>query len=137
METDATFHIVDYVVFAIVLLLSAGIGIFYAVVGGKQKTTQEFFMADRSMTSLPVAISVLASFFSASTLLGNPAEIYQYGTQFWISVFGAMCAPVTGALLFGPMFFRLRIVSVFEVHVVNFYIIFKFIIVLLFFFKTC
>ena len=60
-------------------------------------------------------MSVLASFFSASTLLGTPAEVYQYGAMYWVSVLGACLAPVTGALLFGPMFFTLRVVSVFQV----------------------
>ena len=109
-----TFHIADYVVFGLMLLVSSGIGIFYACAGGKQKSTNEFLMADRSMKSLPVALSVLASFFSASTLLGTPAEIYEYGVQYWISVFGAILAPISGALLFGPMFFKLKLVSVFE-----------------------
>jgi Na+/proline symporter len=109
------FQIADYIVFGAMLLISAGIGVYYAFAGGKQRTNREFLMADRSMRSLPVALSVLASFFSASTLLGTPAEIYEYGIQYWISVFGAMLAPLTGAFLFGPMFFNLKIVSVYEV----------------------
>ncbi|KAJ8299392.1 hypothetical protein KUTeg_023452 [Tegillarca granosa] len=109
-----TFHPADYGVFGAVLAISAGIGVFHALTGGRQRTTSEFLMANRDMRYLPVALSVLASFFSASTLLGTPAEIYQYGTQYWISVFGAVLAPITGALLFGPLFFRLKLVSVFE-----------------------
>ena len=113
------FHVADYIVFGGMLLISITIGIYHACAGGKQKSTKEFFMANQSMRSLPVALSVLASFFSASTLLGTPAEIYQYGTQYWISVFGAMCAPITGALLFGPLFFKLKVVSVFQVCLSN------------------
>ncbi|XP_062621299.1 sodium-coupled monocarboxylate transporter 1-like [Saccostrea cucullata] len=108
------FQIADYIIFGAMLLISAAIGVYYACAGGKQRTNREFLMADRSMRSLPVALSVLASFFSASTLLGTPAEIYEYGIQYWISVFGAMLAPLTGAFLFGPIFFNLKIVSVYE-----------------------
>ena len=60
----------DYVVFAVVLGISALIGVYYALAGGKQKSQKEYLMANRSMSALPVALSVLASFFSASTLLG-------------------------------------------------------------------
>ena len=67
----ATFSAWDYVVFVTVLLISAAIGLFHACTGGRQKSTQEFLMANRSMSALPVALSVLASFFSASTLLGR------------------------------------------------------------------
>lgn len=114
------FHAADYAVFGGMLLVSMGIGIYHACAGGKQKSTKDFLMANQSMRSLPVALSVLASFFSASTLLGTPAEIYEYGTQYWISVFGAMLAPVTGTLLFGPMFFKLKVVSVFQVSFITF-----------------
>lgn len=109
------FQLADYIIFGVMLLISVGIGVFYACAGGKQQTNREFLMADRSMRSLPVALSVLAIFFSASTLLGTPAEVYVYGIQYWISVFGAILAPLTGAFLFGPMFFKLKIVSVYEV----------------------
>lgn len=36
----------------------------------------------RSMSTLPMTLSLVASFMSAITLLGVPAEIYAAGTQF-------------------------------------------------------
>ena len=64
MDTKNTFSVWDYVVFSLVLLFSAAIGIFYGCTGGKQKTTKEFLMADRKMNFIPVAMSLLASFMS-------------------------------------------------------------------------
>ena len=49
----------DYVVFSLMLAVSAAIGIFYGCKGSKQKTTKEFLMANRSMSIVPVAISIL------------------------------------------------------------------------------
>lgn len=66
-----TFRIVDYVVFGSVLLISLGIGIFYARRGKKDNTTSSFLMADRQMSILPVSMSLLASFLSAITILGK------------------------------------------------------------------
>ena len=40
----------DYVVFSLVLAVSAGIGIFYGCIKSRQKTTHEFLMAERQMT---------------------------------------------------------------------------------------
>lgn len=114
MATGNTFSVADYVVFAAMLVVSAAIGVYYACAGGKQQSTREFLMADNSMRFLPLSLSVLASFFSASTLLGTPAEIYQFGSMYWISVFSASLAPIAGALLFGPMFFNIKVVSVFQ-----------------------
>lgn len=123
MTEVPTFSVWDYVVFSVVLLISAGIGMYHACMGGKQKSTKEFLLANRSMSAIPVALSVLASFFSASTLLGTPAEVYLRGTQYWMSVWGAMLAPVAGAYLFGPMFHKMQVVSVFEVKKKSYYFI--------------
>ena len=115
-ETEvANFSAWDYVVFGLILAISACIGLYHACTGGKQKTKEEFLLAGKTMSSLPIALSVLASFFSASTLLGTPAEIYLQGITYWLSVFGAIMAPVVGAYLFGPFFHRMQIISVFEV----------------------
>lgn len=105
----------DYIVFTLVLLVSAGIGVFYGCTGGKQKTTREFLMADRSMSVLPVTLSLLASFMSAITLLGTPAEIYVYGTQYWMMWLGYCIMIPLCAHVYHPIFFRLKLTSMFEV----------------------
>ena len=50
----------DYVVLAIVLLLSAAIGFYYAFTGGRQKTTKEYLFADKNVHWIPVSCSLLA-----------------------------------------------------------------------------
>ena len=74
----------------------------------------EYLNASSSMGMIPIALSLLASFFSATSLLGNPAEIYQYGMQYYISVLGMIMAPAIGAFITGPMFSKLKVASVFE-----------------------
>ena len=39
----------DYLVFVAMLAVSAVIGVYYACIGGKQSTTDEFLMAGRNM----------------------------------------------------------------------------------------
>lgn len=113
------FGAVDYVVFAIMLALSTFIGIYHAFAGGRQKTTQEFLLANRSMMSLPVAVSLLASFMSAITILGVPAEIYTFGTEYWFIVVSYVpLFPIT-ALVFVPVFHGLDITSSYEVGYVQ------------------
>lgn len=72
-------------------------------------------MADRSMSVLPVTLSLLASFMSAITLLGTPAEIYVYGTQYWMIWLGCCIMIPLCAHVYHPVFFRLKLTSVFEV----------------------
>ena len=57
--------------------------------------TNEYLTGNSSISSVPIAFSLLASFYSATSLLGIPAEVYQYGIQYWIGVFGMMLTPVS------------------------------------------
>lgn len=109
------FLAVDYVVFALLLAASVGIGLYYALSGGRQRTTQEFLMADRSMRCLPVSLSLIASFQSAVAIIGVPAEIYTHGTQYWF----IGCAYILGLLIpahvFIPLLYRLKLSSAYQV----------------------
>ncbi|CAG5122153.1 unnamed protein product, partial [Candidula unifasciata] len=70
------FGVLDYILFVAMLVVSAAIGVYFATKGGKQRTQGEYLLANRSMSILPVAISILVSFISAILILGTPAEIY-------------------------------------------------------------
>ena len=76
--------------------------------------TSEFIMANSTMRTIPIAFSLLASFYSATSLLGMPAEVYQYGIQYWMMVFGQMTCPLLGAFITGPFFAKLKVLSIFE-----------------------
>jgi Na+/proline symporter len=78
------FHIVDYAIFVLVLLVSVGIGLYHAFTERKQWTTKAFFLANRQMNTLPVALSILVSFISGILVLGTPVEIYTRGTQLFM-----------------------------------------------------
>ncbi|XP_036003001.1 solute carrier family 5 member 6a isoform X2 [Fundulus heteroclitus] len=109
------FTTVDYVIFALLLVASAGIGLFYAFSGGRQRTTQEFLMADRSMSCLPVSLSLLATFQSAVAILGAPSEVYAFGTQYWFLGCSYFLGLLIPAHVFIPIFYRLRLSSAYEV----------------------
>ncbi|NWI84484.1 SC5A8 protein, partial [Pitta sordida] len=108
------FTVWDYVVFAAMLLISAVIGVYYAFVGGGQKTSKDFLTAGRSMSALPVALSLTASFMSAVTVLGTPAEIYRYGAIFCIFAITYGLVVLCSAEIFLPVFYKLGITSTYE-----------------------
>lgn len=114
-DGSARLSVVDYVVFVMVLVISASIGIYHACTGGKQKTTQEFFVADRKMPFVPVGFSLLASWMSAIALLGTPSEVYVYGTMFWYIGGSYIFMSIITANVFIPTFYNLRLTSVYEV----------------------
>uniref|UniRef100_A0A1I8HK47 DUF418 domain-containing protein n=1 Tax=Macrostomum lignano TaxID=282301 RepID=A0A1I8HK47_9PLAT len=86
------------------------VGIYFALSGGKQKTTAEYLI----MRLVPVSVSLVASFLSAILILGHPAEIYLNGIGFHFHLIGATIAYLTTAFLFVGLFYQLRITSAFE-----------------------
>ena len=111
------FTTADYIVFAAMLLVSAGIGVWYGCgPGGKQTSTKEYLLADRSMRVIPVAISLLVSYLSAITLLGVPSEIYTYGAQYYVLILSYFMICGVVGIIFVPMFRRIHINCVNEVR---------------------
>ncbi len=115
MAAASSFEWYDYLIFVMTLLLSLAVGLYFTFTGGRQRTTKEYLLGDRQMTSFPVAASIVMSTLSALMLLGATAETHVYGSQQKIQhmfmVLGFLLASVT----FMPMFYRLQITSVFEV----------------------
>ncbi|XP_072025214.1 sodium-coupled monocarboxylate transporter 1-like [Amphiura filiformis] len=114
MENETSFSTADYVVFAIVLLFSSGIGIYYAFCGGRQKTSGEFLMADRSMGFFPVAMSLIASLFTGIYIQGVTADVYFRGTMFWWNVIPQALTCWIAGRCFLPIYFRLGLTSIYE-----------------------
>ncbi|XP_053387058.1 sodium-coupled monocarboxylate transporter 1-like [Mercenaria mercenaria] len=116
-EEVRQFETWDWVLFAAMLAVSAGIGIFYAVkdlCSEKKNPTGEFLMGGRNMQLLPVAVSILVSFMSAILILGTPAEMYTAGTLYFMYLLGMILAIILSTLLFVPLLYPLTLTSSFE-----------------------
>ncbi|XP_008698549.1 sodium-dependent multivitamin transporter isoform X2 [Ursus maritimus] len=116
-DTDvvtSTFSLVDYVVFVLLLVLSLAIGLYHAFRGWGQHTVGQLLMADRKMSCLPVALSLLATFQSAVAILGVPSEIYRFGTQYWFLGCCYFLGLLIPAHVFIPVFYRLHLTSAYE-----------------------
>ncbi|ESN96361.1 hypothetical protein HELRODRAFT_68342 [Helobdella robusta] len=108
------FHAIDYAIFALMLIFSLIIGLYHAFSGGKQKTPKEYLVGNRSMSTLPVALSMLVSFLSGIVVLGTPAEMYTKGTQLFMRTIGYTLACIISSLFIVPLFFNLKVTSSFE-----------------------
>lgn len=113
--TTRGFQWYDYVIFALTLVVSLGIGLYFALAGSGQKTTKQYLMGNRNLGVVPVALSMFMSYVSAILILGNTAEIYEYGPMQWLACIGSSLAYFTSAFLFVPLFFPLKITSSFQV----------------------
>lgn len=111
---ENTFGWEDYSVIFAMMIISCMIGLFYCVCGDKQVTSSDFLLGGGSTSTFPMAMSLASGFITAIELLGNPAEMYNYGTQFWmccISLF--FVVPITSSLYL-PVYMKLRLTSCYE-----------------------
>ncbi|XP_011704411.1 PREDICTED: putative sodium-dependent multivitamin transporter [Wasmannia auropunctata] len=105
---------IDYLVVVVMLSISTGIGIYYRFSGGRQKTVQEYFVANQSMSVVPVAIAMVASFTSAIGLLAISAENYMYGTQYVVINLSFLLSIPIVCYGFLPVFYNLQAMSIYE-----------------------
>lgn len=111
--------VVDYVVIGLMLSVSASVGLFFRFTGGRQKTTQEFLMAGKNMSIGPVAFSLMATYMSAISVLGIPAETYMHGTQFLMWMIGMPLGGLIAAYGMLPVFFQMDVSTAYEVIFFN------------------
>lgn len=50
------------------------------------------------------------------TILGTPAEIYNFGTQYWITIISILFSGIVVATVYLPVFTTLQLNSVYEVR---------------------
>ncbi|XP_064199282.1 sodium-coupled monocarboxylate transporter 1-like [Anguilla rostrata] len=110
----SSFVVWDYVVFALMLLVSAAIGLYYALAGEGQRSSRDFLTGGRSMSAVPVAMSLTAGFMSAITVLATPSEVYRYGAIYGLYGISYILVVVVSAEIFLPVFYRLGITSTYE-----------------------
>ncbi|CAG9560010.1 unnamed protein product [Danaus chrysippus] len=94
------FGVWDYIIMVATMVASIAIG--------------EYLLADRNMSIFPVAVSLMASFMSAITLLGVSAENYYYGMQFVVINISYGIATPIASRLYLPVFFNLQKTSTYE-----------------------
>ena len=104
-------HALDWIVLVVYLLAMVAVGAsFYK----GQKTTKDFFLAGRSMSWLPVGLSVVATLFSAISYMAIPSGIQRYGIIKWAGASMVFfCIPVV-ARVFMPFYSRLQLYSAYE-----------------------
>ncbi len=101
----------NYGVLGLYLLAMLAIGWRFA---GRQRTTEDFFLAGRRLPWLPVAMSLYASVTSANTYLGLPGMAYRVNTALiMVSLMSPLIAPAL-IWLFYPFYRRWNVATSYE-----------------------
>ncbi|CAK9815791.1 Sodium-coupled monocarboxylate transporter 1 [Anthophora quadrimaculata] len=107
------FHWADWLVFALMLTVSAAAGLWHYR-RAQNSSTEDYLLGGKSMALFPVSASLVASFISGVTILGTPAEIYNFGTQYWITIISILFSGLVVAIVYAPVFVALGLNSVYE-----------------------
>ncbi|XP_077486761.1 sodium-coupled monocarboxylate transporter 1-like [Amblyomma americanum] len=112
-------RVLEYALFAILVAANLSLGLYFSfrrtnVGAGSRGTAEEVFLAGRTLKTIPLAASSVASLFSSTGLVGFPAHFYAYG---WHLSWGYLTPLVLIPLathVFVPVLYRLGITSIFE-----------------------
>lgn len=102
---------IDSIIIIVYILGMLGIGYF---VGKDNKTQEDYFLANRSMPWLPIALSVAATMISANAFIGGPGWAYTSGmAPFMVNI------TVPLAIFFSmyastPVLYHLKVTSVYQ-----------------------
>jgi SSS family solute:Na+ symporter len=93
-----------------------GITLFGVLFAGKQKTTEDYFVGDRSVPWWAIAASIVATETSTITFISVPGVAFARGGnfQFLQLVFGYMIGRVVISFLFIPSYFRGDLLTVYQ-----------------------
>jgi solute carrier family 5 (sodium-coupled monocarboxylate transporter), member 8/12 len=80
--TKGTFTPYDYAVVIAMLAVSLKIGVFYRFCHKRPLESSSDFMLGSQMGLFPVTLSLTTSFVTAIELLGNPSEMFFFGSQY-------------------------------------------------------
>ncbi|KAH6927470.1 hypothetical protein HPB50_004467 [Hyalomma asiaticum] len=106
--------ITEYSVFGVLMAANLGVGLYFSRRRKDHSGTAEVFLGSRTLRALPLAVSMVATMLSSTGLVGFTGHYYAYGFHlFWNDLTIILLAPLI-AHLFLPVFYKLRITSVFE-----------------------
>lgn len=93
-----------------------GITLFGVLYSGKQETTQDYFVGDRSVPWWAIAMSIVATETSTVTFISVPGIAFAKNGNFEFLqlVFGYMLGRIVISLLFIPMYFKGDLLTVYE-----------------------
>ncbi|XP_077499999.1 sodium-coupled monocarboxylate transporter 2-like [Amblyomma americanum] len=112
---DRSSRLWDYVVFGSLTILSLGTGLYLSLrkrSGFRSK--DETFLGSRTISTLPLALSMCASNVTASGLIAFTAHYYLYGFHTLWAIPAFLPAVLIVAFLFLPVLYELKVTSIFE-----------------------
>ncbi len=104
----------------ILVIYLAGMVTIGLLLAGRQKTTEDYFLAGRNMPWLAVGMSMFASLTSATTYMGVPAFAYGHNIAMIFGVAMSLVAAPILSRLFYPVYRKQRVTTSYEYILVRY-----------------
>uniref|UniRef100_A0A146LI51 Sodium-coupled monocarboxylate transporter 2 n=1 Tax=Lygus hesperus TaxID=30085 RepID=A0A146LI51_LYGHE len=109
------FDWMEYTVFGASLLACMLIGVWFGFIKkAGQDTVEGYMLGGKQMKLFPVSLSLISSFISGITLLGVPAEVYDFGILIMGAAVGMLINGIISAVFYVPVFYDLQLLSLYE-----------------------
>ncbi|MEL6815280.1 MAG: sodium/solute symporter [Cyanobacteria bacterium J06598_3] len=102
---------IDWAIVGIYAIIVIAIGV---IASRKQNNTDEYFRGSRQLPWWAIGFSIIATSFSAASLLGGPGEGYNFGLLWLQLQLGDLLGYGLVILLFLPFFMRLNLTTAYE-----------------------
>jgi SSS family transporter len=104
-------HPVDWVIIAVYLIAMAAIGLYFS---RRQTSLDRYIRAERTMTWLPVGLSLMAALNSGMDYLMQPSSTIKYGLILAVGIVSWLPLYPWVAKVAAPFYYRLNVFSVYE-----------------------
>ena len=104
-------HWIDGMIIASYACTILGIGWYY---GRQQRSTDEYFVGNRSMNPLLVGVSLFATLFSTITYLASPGEYISHGPAIFMGIVAVPIVYFIVGYLMVPVYMRYQVTSAYE-----------------------
>ena len=111
MLLNIGFGLTEYSILAIYLLLSAGIGLYFA---RSQKNIEGYYLAERSAPWWAVGISIISSDLTAVSYIGCAALVFTGDLQYSLAAFISPVAALVVACVFIPFMAKMHLFTIYE-----------------------
>lgn len=105
------FGVVDWGILVVYFLGSVALGSYFAK---KQKSTEDYLLAGRQMSWLPVAISIMATNTSAGSYMGIPTYVFGHNLMFYFSIVTLVLITPLVLKLFLKFYYNLKVYTAYE-----------------------
>ena len=68
-------------------------------------------MEENRVSIWPAALSLTVSYMSSILVLGYPAEMYSFGSQNWLGIFGWSLGALLSVLIYVPVLYPLKTIT--------------------------